>query len=537
MIVRHRVPVIFNLSMVDVLCCALGCVILLWLINFYDAKLKSNQANKTRQLLDTTNSELDELNEKLARYRQQLTGSEEERKKYVDLYTLVTAKNQSLLNDLTIKTKAQQDLMAKLNASGKQIVLLQAQLAEKNTMLADANQNAKDLETKLQASGKQIVLLQGKLADNTKEILQLNAELLAGSKETDDWKTKLSLANKQLVDLNDKLKNNNQQVTKLSNQLTDSQKLVDGLEKLVSKLQTDSLADSKKLLATRDNALLLRKRLDLAQAEIEERQSSMEKLDRQLAALGKEKNLLTEQLNQAQESLLRNNKALSYLSTKNKELQGRFAGVDLTGQKVIFLVDISGSMTRRDLNTLDNAKWPKVCRTLGHIMRSLPNLTHYQIIAFSDKSYYPLDPQLGNGIRWREYDEQRSVEDVIATMEKIEPAGYTVMLPAFETAFRYRTIGLDTIYLISDGIPQISEEEGLQQYRLKGVELSTFLSNRLRNRIKNDLNSRNLINNQGKPPVTIHTIGFFFDSPELGSFLWALARENGGNFVGMSRLD
>ena len=36
--VRHRIPSIFNLSMVDVLCCSLGCVILLWLINLRDAK-------------------------------------------------------------------------------------------------------------------------------------------------------------------------------------------------------------------------------------------------------------------------------------------------------------------------------------------------------------------------------------------------------------------------------------------------------------------------------------------------------------------
>ena len=35
--IRHRVPTIFNLSMVDVLCCALGCVILLWLLNQRDA--------------------------------------------------------------------------------------------------------------------------------------------------------------------------------------------------------------------------------------------------------------------------------------------------------------------------------------------------------------------------------------------------------------------------------------------------------------------------------------------------------------------
>ena len=36
--VHHRIPTIFNLSMVDMLCCALGCVILLWLLNMRDAR-------------------------------------------------------------------------------------------------------------------------------------------------------------------------------------------------------------------------------------------------------------------------------------------------------------------------------------------------------------------------------------------------------------------------------------------------------------------------------------------------------------------
>ena len=30
--VRHKIPNVFSLSMLDVLCCALGCVILLWLL-------------------------------------------------------------------------------------------------------------------------------------------------------------------------------------------------------------------------------------------------------------------------------------------------------------------------------------------------------------------------------------------------------------------------------------------------------------------------------------------------------------------------
>ena len=29
--VRHRTPSIFSISMVDVLCCALGCMILMWI--------------------------------------------------------------------------------------------------------------------------------------------------------------------------------------------------------------------------------------------------------------------------------------------------------------------------------------------------------------------------------------------------------------------------------------------------------------------------------------------------------------------------
>jgi hypothetical protein len=35
--------------------------------------------------------------------------------------------------------------------------------------------------------------------------------------------------------------------------------------------------------------------------------------------------------------------------------------------------------------------------------------------------------------------------------------------------------------------------------------------------------------------VRINCLGFFYESPEVGAFLWALARENEGSFVGMSK--
>src|SRR5215468_9580571 len=58
---RHRVPSIFNLSMVDVLCCALGCVILLWLLNLRQAKLyeeeTGEQARQSAALLATAEAD------------------------------------------------------------------------------------------------------------------------------------------------------------------------------------------------------------------------------------------------------------------------------------------------------------------------------------------------------------------------------------------------------------------------------------------------------------------------------------------------
>jgi len=34
-------------------------------------------------------------------------------------------------------------------------------------------------------------------------------------------------------------------------------------------------------------------------------------------------------------------------------------------------------------------------------------------------------------------------------------------------------------------------------------------------------------------PVRINAVGFFFESPDVGAFLWALAREHRGSFVGL----
>ena len=66
---------------------------------------------------------------------------------------------------------------------------------------------------------------------------------------------------------------------------------------------------------------------------------------------------------------------------------------------------------------------------------------------------------------------------------------------------------------------------------LKETDSSEILAKHIRGLLRRDWN-RPLA---GRPRVRINTIGFFYESPDVGAFLWALARENDGSFVGMSK--
>ena len=68
--VRHRIPSIFNLSMVDVLCCALGCVILIWLINLRESKQHEEQAGSLLQKKESEIAELEKLRDDLNRIKE-----------------------------------------------------------------------------------------------------------------------------------------------------------------------------------------------------------------------------------------------------------------------------------------------------------------------------------------------------------------------------------------------------------------------------------------------------------------------------------
>ena len=131
---------------------------------------------------------------------------------------------------------------------------------------------------------------------------------------------------------------------------------------------------------------------------------------------------------------------------------------------------------------------------------------------------------------WVDYDAKTSVPDTVERLKRVVPQGETNMSAAFAEAFRYRPLEMDTIYLLSDGLPNLGD--GVPQVvGLTEGQKTGYLSRYVRQTLKTWWN-REL---PGRPRVRINTIGFFFDTPEVGAFLWALARENDGSFVGMSR--
>src|SRR5262249_37608032 len=130
-----------------------------------------------------------------------------------------------------------------------------------------------------------------------------------------------------------------------------------------------------------------------------------------------------------------------------------------------------------------------------------------------------------NDGRWLDFDPVTSTGKAAEALAQIKPRGNTDMYAAFEAAFRMRTNGLDTIYVFSDGLPNIGAGRSPEAARnMKETERAEILSKHVRRTLKNDWNRKIA----GKPQVRINTIGFFYESPDVGAFLWALAREHEG---------
>jgi predicted nucleic acid-binding Zn-ribbon protein len=514
------VPSIFNLSMVDVLCCALGCVILLWLLNLRDARQRADEASQTDERLTQTRKELAVALQEGEGLRRQLDD-------VAGQLASMTASSRSLQTQLDDTTRQAAATQKKLQAAEEQARSTAGQLdktqAERDAargQLADLTKamlaleaRKKDVEDRLNHKGDEVVELDRKMSAAVQRILALESQVRekdsladANARRADGLATKLTEADARLKNLQPLA----EMVPSLRDKAAREEALAKALQTEVIDLQQKLAAADKgfkDMVALRDKDLSDAKAERSRMAQVEERALS---LMREVAGLQGEHKALQSEVERLKGTV-----------------DNRFAGIALTGRRVVFLVDMSGSMDLVDEKTQAPDKWKGVRDTLARILRSLPEVEKFQVVVFSDKTRY----LLGGEERWFDYDPKTSANRILEALAGTKPLGGTNMYTALETAFRFRSQGLDTIYLLSDGLPNMGDGLSAEALKLKETEQSEILSRYIRQKLKSDWN-RPLPNRER---VRINTVGFFYESPDVGAFLWALARENDGSFVGMSK--
>lgn len=457
---RHRQPVVFTLYMMDVFCCALGCVTLLWLLGLRQTKQKADEFELARSQLLQTQSSLTNTVSQADLLRRDLQAAR----------SLADDRARELAGLRACLVETQQDLRGardQADQRAKELAGLDARLRSEEEKAAGLARRVQDLTKALSASRESAAALGASLS--AKE-----SELAMARRQAQDSAGRLRVLQKTA----DTVPELQAQVREMMAQKAAAEARSSELAKQVADVQKD-LADARRSV------------IDLQGAK----RSLADEVDRVRAAA-----------------------------------DNRFAGIALTGKRVIFVVDMSGSMDLVDASHADPAKWLGVKETVLKIMTSLPDLEAFQVLVFStDVRFLFLE-----GADWVPYDKTKSPAEVRAALDRIEPKGNTNMYAAFEAAFRFKQKGLDAIYLLSDGLPNMGEpvpEETARAMRDGGkeTELSIQLGRHVREKLLRSWNP------PGGPRVRINAVGFFYESPDIGSFLWALTRENEGSFVGMSK--
>ena len=512
--IRHKQPTLVSMWMLDVFCCALGCVTLLFLLN---SRMASDQANANRTALidlQTVRETLAASLSSLESTRLKLNSEEAARQKLsasvselAGLKLKLTAEVEQLTNQLST-TRTERD-----------------ELARKLSLAKDRARDAKTLQEKTQ------------LALNAAEAkVETNAKELAAMRE-------------QVTDADDLLRKKQKEADALAKKLTENSTAYDELARLVKKKDDEratmvkQTADLQKMLDDLNGKLLAaNKSLDettaaakqaAAKAETELATAKVKTAEELATARAQMKELL-KKVEDANSNIIDlqgdKQKIADKFDKLQKETEARFAGIVMSGKRVVFLVDISGSMAKKDVDTVDPTKWPTVTETVTKVMRSIPGLEKYQVIIFSSSAKF----LFSNG-EWLDYTGTKSIEEVTTALLKVKPHDDTNLYAGLDLAFRLRPLGLDAVYLFSDGLPTsgpgLTAAEQNRQPPLTEQELGERLGKHIRRTLISDWN-RPIA---GKPKVMIHSVGFYFDSPDVGAFLWSLSRENGGSFVGMSK--
>ncbi|HVU89557.1 MAG TPA: VWA domain-containing protein [Gemmataceae bacterium] len=405
---------------------------------------------------------------------------------------------------------------ASLQDSHQKLRLTEEQRNKLDTDLQAALRNINDLNSRLSA----LVAAKSKLEQQEQELLATKEALTGERDQLAAQQQTLTAARDVLIDDKASL---TKQLTQIADQLSaklqlleDAEKDRDRLAKQAEELESIVTALTGKLESANENLAATKKQAQAARGETDKRIQSLEselatgnkraeeylaqlkRATEALQGLSLEKRKIETRLDQAEQQ---RELALLRETRLNRELVG------LKGKltRVAVLFDASGSMNAKSADQRMN-RWTEAQQIAGTWLRYLDAEECVLIVFSSDVRTFPEDGSFAR-LRGAGSDERR--QQLLKSLERIEPKGWTNTLGALQKAYEYP--GLDTIILFSDGAPT---NVNLGRFDAAVADEIYRLCRRY-------------------PDVPINTIGLgnYFEQ-DLSTFLTTVARITGGAFQG-----
>lgn len=194
-------------------------------------------------------------------------------------------------------------------------------------------------------------------------------------------------------------------------------------------------------------------------ADTTAQQEAIERLRSELDSLEEE----TQRLSAASITLEdAGNRIRSFTGDGNRQY---LTGMRMGGERVVILVDASGSMLDRTLvnilrrrnmpidQQLAAPKWRQVVDTLDWLTTQLTPGTQFQIFAFNDRAWSLIE---GTDGQWLTITDGGQLDQAVETLRATVPQGPTSLHAAF-ASMRPLDPKPDNIYLLVDGLPTMGE--------------------------------------------------------------------------------
>lgn len=245
-------------------------------------------------------------------------------------------------------------------------------------------------------------------------------------------------------------------------------------------------------------------------------EESVEKLKADIESLEEE----LERLRAAEEDMTGNN-IRQFIGDGNRQY---LTGLILGGNRILILVDISGSMLdntivniirRRNMpesERLNAPKWQQVLKTVDWLTTQLPVPSQYQIYVFNDE-IRPLLP--GTDGQWLEVADAEQLTSAVEALKATVPANGTNLEKVF-AAIAAMPSPPDNVYLLTDGLPTLGSR-GPASGTISGRDREELFERALREVPKNI-------------PVNVIMLPLEGD-PAAPGWYWQLAMESGGSFM------